>query len=225
MKCLSLLFFLTFVINLQAQDNAANSWLVDIKVVDAINKEPVLSKLVYESLPYGDNIGIYQGDSYAFNIPEESSYRIRVTADGYSPYFHNIAVEEFHNGLYEATVELTPNDLNRLIRLDKLIFGLGEAKITPESYGELNTLASMLIDNPTMVIQLEGHTDFRGNARKNLKLSEKRVEAVRDYLMNKGIDKRRIKLKAFGGAEPLTRSNDPESRQKNRRVEVRIIEN
>jgi outer membrane protein OmpA-like peptidoglycan-associated protein len=76
-----------------------------------------------------------------------------------------------------------------------------------------------------MVIQLEGHTDFRGNAQLNLELSQKRVDAVRDYLTGKGVAKHRIKTKAFGGTQPLSREDTPDAHALNRRVEVRILQN
>lgn len=76
-----------------------------------------------------------------------------------------------------------------------------------------------------MVIQLEGHTDYLGDPAKNMKLSEQRVEAVRSYLVSKGIHKNRIKLKAFGGTMPLSRDNTPEGHRLNRRVEMRILKN
>ena len=120
---------------------------------------------------------------------------------------------------------MTPNGLNRLIRLDKLIFALGKADISAESYEELNEIVAMLNTSETMTIQLEGHTDFRGNEKQNLKLSEARVDAVRDYIVSPGIDKKRIKTKAFGGSQPLSRESDAASRASNRRVEVRILTN
>ena len=83
----------------------------------------------------------------------------------------------------------------------------------------------MLHDNPKMIIQLEGHTDTRGNKKENLKLSTERVDAVRDYLISRGVNKNRVKLKAFGGEMPLTTENTEEAHKLNRRVEVRILEN
>ena len=69
------------------------------------------------------------------------------------------------------------------------------------------------------------HTDTRGDAKLNLKLSEDRVESVRDYLVSKGVAKSRIKLKAFGGTMPLSKENTEEAHRLNRRVEVRVLEN
>ena len=83
----------------------------------------------------------------------------------------------------------------------------------------------MLHENPNMIIQLEGHTDTRGDAKLNLKLSEDRVDAVRDYVISRGVAKTRVKLKAFGGTMPLSRENTEEAHKLNRRVEVRILDN
>ena len=83
----------------------------------------------------------------------------------------------------------------------------------------------MLHMNASMVIQLEGHTDFRGNEKQNFKLSESRVKEVKQYLVGKGVSGKRIKTQAYGGSRPITQASDAESRAKNRRVEVRILSN
>ena len=81
----------------------------------------------------------------------------------------------------------------------------------------------MLKENPTMEIELEGHTDNQGDADLNQKLSEDRVLAVKDYLVNKGIDKSRIMGRGWGGEKPIA-SNDSElTRRLNRRVEFKIL--
>jgi outer membrane protein OmpA-like peptidoglycan-associated protein len=64
-----------------------------------------------------------------------------------------------------------------------------------------------------------------GDAKQNMKLSEQRVEAVKDYLVDKKIHKNRIKTKAFGGTMPLSEDNTPQAHSLNRRVEVRILKN
>ena len=83
----------------------------------------------------------------------------------------------------------------------------------------------MMQENDEMIIQLEGHTDYQGNAEENMKLSEQRVNAVKDYLVSRGIKSKRIQTKAFGGTAPLSRDNTPEAHRINRRVELRILEN
>ena len=119
---------------------------------------------------------------------------------------------------------MEPDGLHEIITLDNLIFARGDDKINDVSHQELDEFAEWLSSRPTAIIQLEGHTDFQGNAEANMALSEARVLAVKDYLASKGVKKSRIKTKAFGGTKPLTRERTPEARAKNRRVEVRILE-
>ncbi len=194
-------------------------------IIDAESKEPVESKIKYESLPYGSKIGVFSGYSFNFNMEGDNDYMVVVRADGYTTHTSTIKADENKEGKIDKVIELVPNGINRLIRLDKLIFALGKADISPESHEELDQIVAMLNDSETMTIQLEGHTDFRGNAKQNMKLSENRVEAVKSYIVGNGISKKRIITKAFGGTQPLSRAGDSASRAANRRVEVRILTN
>ncbi len=194
------------------------------KVVDASTKEPVRAVVTFESMPYGSTVGIISGSSVEIPMAHRKDYVITVEADGYAPYVATVKASDVLNMQEEAIIELVPREIKTLIRLEKLIFAQGKATITDESYGELDDLVAMLQTNRDMIIQLEGHTDFRGNARENMKLSERRVEAVKDYIVSKGVNKKRILTVAYGGEQPLTTAGDPESRSKNRRVEVRIIQ-
>ncbi len=119
-------------------------------------------------------------------------------------------------------IELAPGGVGHLITLEHLIFEQSKADITEESFDELDKLVIMLQETPTMEIQLEGHTDFRGSTTANMTLSQMRVDATKSYLVSKGSDTKRITTKAFGGTQPITRENTPEARAKNRRVVVRI---
>lgn len=198
--------------------------VVNGRIVDKLTKQSVVGKITYESLPYGSKIGIFRDSTFIFNLENGADYSLIVEADGYSPYIATIQNADV-NDTIDKLVELSPKGENQLIRLDRLIFARGKDEITEVSYEELDQLAAMLMQNEDMVIQLEGHTDFHGNAKQNMRLSERRVVAVRNYLVKKRISKKRIKTKAFGGTKPLSRSNDEEARSKNRRVEVRILSN
>jgi len=119
-------------------------------------------------------------------------------------------------------IELAPGGVGHLITLENLIFAQGKFDITEESFDELDKLVIMLRETPSMEIQLEGHTDFRGSPTANMNLSQLRVDATKTYVVSKGIETSRVSTKAFGGTEPLTRENTPEARAQNRRVVVRI---
>ena len=103
-----------------------------------------------------------------------------------------------------------------------MFFVQSKAALLPESYPELDRLVRIMKDNRTLEIQLEGHTDGRGDPRANLALSEERVEAVKQYLISKGISEKRIVGKGFGGARPMVANDTEENRQLNRRVEFKI---
>jgi len=117
------------------------------------------------------------------------------------------------------------HEAGHVMLLNNLIFRVAKSDIEPESYPELNMVVNMLNENPKMVIQLEGHTDYLGDPEKNLKLSQQRVDAVKAYLISKNINKKRVKTKAFGGTNPLSKDDTPEAHRMNRRVELRILSN
>jgi len=107
--------------------------------------------------------------------------------------------------------------------LKTVLFKLSSDELLPEGYPEIDFLAKMLKENPTTVIRLEGHTDIDGPKRMNKKLSKKRVKQVRSFLVNRGINKKRIKLKWYGAKKPLIKRGTVEQRKVNRRVEVRVL--
>lgn len=201
------------------------------KILNAETGEPVSARIVYESLPYGNRIGIINNSVYSFPMFDREHYSITVEAPGFAPakYLLDPGTANGDNKVIKD-IELSMGSkpapaAGRVMRLDNLIFELGRSRIDPESFPELDLLVDMMNENPTMVIQLEGHTDFLGDSRANMKLSQQRVESVKDYLAKRDIAKSRIKTKAFGGTQPLSRDNTPEAHRLNRRVEVRILQN
>jgi OmpA-OmpF porin, OOP family len=201
------------------------------KVFNSATKEPITARITYQSLPYGNKVGVITNSSYSFPMFDNEKYAITVEAAGFAPAKYMLDPAEA-NDLNKVVKDIQLGDappehhlnVGKVLRLNNLIFELGKSKIDPESYSELDILLNMMLQNPTMVIQLEGHTDYLGNAKENIKLSQQRVESVKEYLVGKGIAKSRMKTKAFGGSQPLSRDNTPEAHRLNRRVEVRILQ-
>jgi OOP family OmpA-OmpF porin len=108
-------------------------------------------------------------------------------------------------------------------KLDKVYFDLGDSRVLPESFEQLDKLATYLKENVAYKIQIEGHTDNKGDAIANKKLSLERAFNVREYLVAKGIDGKRIKFVGMGDSHPIASNNDEESRKLNRRVEYKLI--
>ncbi len=109
------------------------------------------------------------------------------------------------------------------ITLNNIFFESSKDVLKPESFIELDSLATLLKTNP-FVIEIRGYTDNVGDKNANLLLSEARAKAVVDYLLSKGIDKKRLFYKGFGSAQPIASNNTEAGRQKNRRVEfVKVL--
>jgi outer membrane protein OmpA-like peptidoglycan-associated protein len=109
------------------------------------------------------------------------------------------------------------------IVLNNIFFESDKSILLKESFGELNKLAAALLKTQE-VIEIRGHTDNKGNEKKNQQLSEERAKAVVDYLLSKKINKSRLFYKGFGSNKPLVPNTTEEGRSKNRRVEfVKIL--
>lgn len=108
---------------------------------------------------------------------------------------------------------------------DNLEFESGKDIIKPESFASLDELAELMKKKPEWLLRVSGHTDNVGKAPANMKLSEKRAKSVKAYLVKKGIDEARIITEWFGQTKPIAPNTTPEGRQKNRRVEMLILEN
>jgi len=206
------------------------------KIINAATKEPVNATINYQSLPYGNKVGFLSGSTYKFPLFDNERYEIMVEAPGFAPAKYMIDPGEAKDRLITKDVELglptsasraaeTAHTVGKVMNLDALIFEQGKAKIEPASYEELDQVVKMLQTYRTMVIQLEGHTDVRGDPKQLMKLSQDRVDAVKAYLISKGVGKSKVKTKAFGGTQPLSRADTEEAHKMNRRVQVRILAN
>jgi OmpA-OmpF porin, OOP family len=233
-----LLFYLLSLICISGICQTADTLIyAQGKIINGLTKEPIMAKILYESLPYGSKVGTASGSSFLFPLFDNEKYSVTVEAPGFAPSKYLLDPAEATVGrrvIRDIELQLpvsaahnaeTTHTVGKVMRLDNLIFQTGSSVIAPSSYLELEEVATMLKNNPRMVIQLEGHTDFIGDAKLNLKLSEERVASVKNYLVTHGSNKSKIKTKAFGGTLPLSRENTEAARQMNRRVELRILEN
>jgi outer membrane protein OmpA-like peptidoglycan-associated protein len=193
------------------------------KVIDALTRKGVKAKIQYKSMPTGSLSGRFNDSTFSFSIFGSSKYQIVATADGY---IDGTAIVDPKTMYADRKVvrNILLSRKGASIVLENLIFAQGKATISPESFPSLDEVVVMLEERPSIVIQLEGHTDSQGNAKLNLELSQDRVDNVKKYLVSKGIAKDRIKTKAFGGSQPIVQGNSQEAHARNRRVEMRILE-
>jgi outer membrane protein OmpA-like peptidoglycan-associated protein len=107
-----------------------------------------------------------------------------------------------------------------VLETDNILFDFDRATIRSEFLSELDEWAKYFAVNPVARAQIIGHTDSTGPENYNQKLSERRAQAVADYLVGKGIDPNRITTIGFGESQPVVPNTSDENRQKNRRVEL-----
>ncbi|MBS1486179.1 MAG: OmpA family protein [Bacteroidetes bacterium] len=206
-------------------------------ITSAATQQPVVAKISYKSLPYGSKMGFLSGSTYSFPLFDGDKYSIEVEATGYAPVKYILdpaeanaekkVVKNIELGLpiAKATIAQEPPLVKKLVRLHTLNFNVGTANILPASFPELDSIGKMLVKNPKMIIQLEGHTDIIGQPAANMKLSQERVDAVKAYLIRKGANKNNVKTKAFGGTQPISTEDTEAARKLNRRVELRVLDN
>lgn len=225
--------FFTFIsFESKGQQEEIPDSLIQIQgvVQDVQTKQPITATLTYQLLPFKNNVGIANTDAetgtYSVYMIEGREYNLEASSPGYLSHAEKVVVSDTNEeGGLKMNFELMPITVGRVMKLNKLFFEQSKAVILEESYPQLDILVQMLRDYPSMVIQLEGHTDYRGSANLNMQLSEDRVDEIKEYLTDKGIKKKRIKTKAFGGSQPITTEASEEAQSRNRRVEVRILKN
>lgn len=114
-------------------------------------------------------------------------------------------------------------EVGKVIQLQAIQFEQSSYVLLKTSYSALDKLVDFLKANPNITVELSGHTDNRGDEKKNYTLSERRVATVISYLVAKKIDEKRLIAKAYGGTQPIADNDSDFGRQKNRRVEMRFL--
>ncbi|MBX2973517.1 MAG: OmpA family protein, partial [Flavobacteriales bacterium] len=109
------------------------------------------------------------------------------------------------------------------IALRNIFFNTASYELLPTSNAELDKLVKLLQANPSLRIELGGHTDNVGADAANLTLSDQRAKAVRDYVIGKGIEGTRITAKGYGETKPVATNDTEEGRALNRRTEVTVL--
>ncbi|MEO7990353.1 MAG: OmpA family protein [Chryseolinea sp.] len=177
------------------------------KVIAKINSDP--STGLFElTIPHGGNYGVateragYLFNSINFNLPQFAEYQEIDT--------HIIMVKA---------------EVGSKVVLKNVFFDIGKADLKFESIAEIEKLRELLVANPELNVQINGHTDNTGNAVSNKALSLKRASSVVTYLISKGISQTRVSAKGFGSERPIVSNDDEqEGRAINRRTEIEIIE-
>ncbi|MDX2046899.1 MAG: OmpA family protein [Chitinophagaceae bacterium] len=159
--------------------------------------------------------------NYLITLPVGKDYAFNVNRKGYLFYSENFPLSQrIPDSTYRIDIPLQPIEINANIVLKNIFFETGKFDLKPESTIELDKLIQLLTDNPTLKIQIGGHTDNVGKPADNLALSNNRAKAVVNYLSSKGITAVRLSFKGFGETKPLADNKTEEGRAQNRRTEL-----
>ena len=200
------------------------------KIIDAITFEPIKAEIEIVLNKTGDTYTTFYSNSatgkFLLSLPAGANYGISVTADGYLFHSENF---DLPNGdgfkIVEKDIHLKNIKVGSNISLRNVFFDTGKWAIKSNSYNELDRLVILLNDVKTLKIEISGHTDNIGSLSFNELLSQKRADAVVDYLLSKGISKNRLSSRGYGQTKPISNNDTDNGRALNRRTEFEIIKN
>lgn len=198
-------------------------------VMDAKTRKPVsatlnflysLNKKIIDSLQ-----SFPQNGEYRMKLTPGYVYQITASARGYLVQTETVDLTKT-TGTQQITrnIELRALAVGDKVTLKNIYFEATKSDLLKASFAELDNLVTLMTDNPTMEIRLEGHTDVIGDHAANLQLSKDRVAEVRKYLVRKGIEAGRIQATGYGDTRPLVAKGTDEQRKVNRRVEFAILQ-
>ena len=211
------------------EDADADLAVLKGKIISCDSKKPVAATIIVTDLTTQEIVGIYNSNAssgkYTVILPAGKNYGITVEAQGYLFYSKNIDIPKLdHYVEYKDEICLSKLKKGTTIVLRNVFFDVDKATLRKESEDELERLEKILKLNPTIQIEIAGHTDSDGSDEHNLKLSDARAKAVADYLIAKGINKAMLKWVGYGESKPQVANDTPENKQLNRRTEIKILE-
>lgn len=204
--------------------------VLNFKVVDYDSGDPVVANV--DLVDKETDLKLYSGEingdfKFSFENQKSTTLIFLVESSGYLFQTVKVKVPEFTGEpiTIERKVGMRKPKENVANIMRNVYFDFNKATLKKESYNEIEKLVKMLKANPSMRIEINGHTDFIGGAAYNKELSRQRASAVRDYLINKGgIDGSRVTAVGYGSERPLASNDDEEEgRELNRRTEFTII--
>lgn len=196
------------------------------RVMDGETQAPLDALVTYETLEDGKEVGRVNTDpttgEYTITLPAGKEYQYIVKVDGYLPISENVDLtnqresKSFTNDMIMVPVKSTAE-----ISLNNVFFNFDSYQLLPKSKSELDRMVEVMNEND-ITVNIIGHTDYIGTEAYNKELSERRAEAVVNYLVENGIKRNRLNYKGMGETEPAVPNTSVENRAKNRRVNFKI---
>lgn len=200
------------------------------KIIDGILQTPIQAKIKIYDNSTGEVYTSVSSNSasgkFLLSLPSGLNYGISVEAEGYLFHSENFNIPEGSAyNMVSKEIALKNIDIGSKIALRNVFFETGKSEVKIDSYPELDRLIQLMLDVPTLKIELSGHTDNVGNDEYNLNLSQRRADAVRAYLTSRGVDKSRVLAVGYGESKPVDSNDTKDGRANNRRTEFEITDN
>ena len=197
-------------------------------VIDKASGQPIVAKYELSDLTNGVNVITSLTDNrggFFVCLPQGSSYGMNVTADGYMIYSENFNFVEGYTSAepYRKTIALNRIREGEFMRMYNVFYDTDSWELLESSRPELEQLLEFLQVNHTVVIEIGGHTDSDGSDEYNQRLSERRANSVREFLIKRGIDGKRIFSHGYGETHPVADNLTPAGKRLNRRTEITIL--
>jgi outer membrane protein OmpA-like peptidoglycan-associated protein len=216
-----------YTFELRSDIRPARTLWIKGKVFDIKTQKGLPSSVELTDLSTKELLSSVQTDetgNYLITLPVGKDYAFNVNRRGYLFFSENFSISQKQpDSTYNIDIPLQPIEANATIVLKNIFFDVSRYDLQPESQVELDKLVELMKENPTLEIQINGHTDNVGKPADNLTLSENRAKAVVTYLRGKGIDIKRLSFKGWGDSQPVADNHAEAGRALNRRTELKVI--
>jgi OOP family OmpA-OmpF porin len=197
-------------------------------VRDKRTRQPLLAKIELINLEKKEVESLVESDSvsgkYLMVLTQGAEYALYVNKKEYlfqSLNFNYSEVKNFEPIILDIDLEKATE--GTIAILENIFFDVDKYDLKEKSITELQKIARFLQENPKIKVEISGHTDNSGSAAYNKQLSEKRAQSVYTYLIDNGLNPQRLMVKGYGSEHPIADNSTEPGRQKNRRIEFKII--
>ncbi|MCW3087651.1 MAG: outer rane lipoprotein omp16 precursor [Sediminibacterium sp.] len=192
------------------------------KVIDKKTNKPLPSSVELVDNSNNNALMKVQTDElgeYFITLPTGKDYTFTVNRKGYLFYSELYPLStKTADSVYKKDIYLQPVELNAVFTFNNIQFANNSFQLPPAGFIELDKLLQVLAENPSLKVEISGHTDNVGKPDDNMKLSANRAKALVDYLVSKGIDLKRLTYKGYGSTQPIAENTTEAGRAKNRRT-------
>ncbi|MES2265846.1 MAG: OmpA family protein [Bacteroidota bacterium] len=203
----------TYVKGTVADKNTKAPLEAAVEIIDLQKNTPVFQDYSSED-----------GGAFLATLAAGKNYGLNISREGYLFYSDNFSLIGLKDKkAFNISVLLSPIEVGNKVILKNIFFDTNKFELKTESKAELQKLVEFLQLNKTTKIEIAGYTDNVGNEQANITLSEKRANAVYQYLSTNGIPATRLVYKGYGEAQPIAPNTTEDDRSLNRRTEFMII--